>query len=145
MKLQLFILSLPLLVINQNLYAQTTPNPTAQKVAVVTKEKYELLQNPEDIGLTVIPDAITQTGTAGIPSSFDIEGTIKQVFVGSKEIALLTHDIVHDHNKAWISTKNYGKIGISSGDGSEDSTGGIYLWLTPSQKAMLKKLYTKSK
>jgi hypothetical protein len=88
--------------------------------------------------------------------------------VGGKEVELETNEISHEGGKAWIVTKKYGKIIVAGAYGpyvehtnlGSMSTNyippntvtvgyiipnvynGLCIWLTPSQKAEMKKLLT---
>ena len=61
--------------------------------------------------------------------------------IGGKELALTSPEIVQDDNGSWITTKDYGRIKIASGALGRGSV----IYLKPSQKASLMKLYQTTK
>ena len=70
-----------------------------------------------------------------------IEGRIASLTIGGKELALTSPEIVQDDNGSWITTKDYGRIKIASGALGR----GLIIYLKPSQKASLMKLYKETK
>jgi len=65
----------------------------------------------------------------------DVQGKVSVFYIAGKVLELETNDIVHDSDKAWVVTKKYGKIRITSA-----YSGGLCIWLTPKQKTNFKKL-----
>jgi hypothetical protein len=72
--------------------------------------------------------------------SGDIEGTVDMLALGRKPVELVTNDIVHDGGKAWIVTKQYGRIRISGGYAGDNPPSGLCFWTTPSQSARIRSL-----
>jgi hypothetical protein len=70
-----------------------------------------------------------------------IYGKVTSLTVGGKELALTNPEIVQDDNGSWITTKDFGKIKIASGALGR----GMVIYLRPSQKASLLKLYKETK
>lgn len=124
-----------------------------------TPEAPEPLKDPSELKLAIIAEvsSITRSPTW----DGDITGTVTVFTVAGKAIELDTRDILHEGGKSWIATKKYGKVGIAGGYGpyvghsdlgSESTnyippntttvgyTNGLRIWLTPSQRANLKKL-----
>jgi hypothetical protein len=118
---------------------QTTNQPEHQPPinSVVKTEEYELMA-AQEIPLTAQISAREFEQAADC--SGDIQGTVDILQVGSTQLELETNAIVHEDNKAWIVTKSYGKIRISGGYAGDHPPSGLCFWLTPSQKARLKKL-----
>jgi len=105
-----------------------------------TTEQYELLVDPSrNFGITA-QLSLRSMDQAG-DCSGDIEGTVDMIMVGSKPLEMVTNAIVHDGDKAWIVTKQYGKIRISGGYAGDNPPSGLCFWLTPSQKTRIKALY----
>ena len=68
-------------------------------------------------------------------------GKVASLTVGGKKLELVSSEIAQDaKERSWIVTKNYGRIRITSA-----YSGGLVLWLTPSQKESLKALYHTAK
>jgi hypothetical protein len=123
--------------------AQQPPSTPAQSGAVnpkpVAPEKYERLNNPRELGLDI---EVQATLTRGTPNDDGVvEGKVASLTVGGKKLELVSSDIAQDaKERSWIVTKNYGRIRITSA-----YSGGLILWLTPSQKESLKALYHSGK
>jgi hypothetical protein len=133
-----------------------TTAPAAKGASATVAEP---LKDPSEIKLAVIAEVSSITRSPTWDGS--LTGTITTFTVGGKAIELETNEIVHDDGKTWIATKKYGKIRVAGAYGpyvehtnlGSSSTNyippntttvgyanGLCIWLTPSQKADLKKL-----
>ena len=105
-----------------------------------TPEQYELLKDPSGhfgIVAQLRAKSMEQAGDC----SGDIEGSIDMLALGGKQVELVTNEIVHDGGKAWIVTKQYGKIRISGGYAGDNPPSGLCFWMTPSQKTRIRAIY----
>lgn len=106
--------------------------------AKTAAEKYEAVTNPSELGLDV-QVAASRVEFGNNPGG-PVEGKITSLTIGGKELALTSPEIVQDDG-SWITTKDYGKIKIASGALGR----GLVIYLKPSQKASLMKLYNATK
>jgi hypothetical protein len=125
----------PLLTFCQQPPKSSAPAGPTKAVA----EKYEAVTNPSELGLDVrVAASYVSFGNA--PGGA-VEGKISSLTIGGKELALTSPEIVQDDNGSWITTKDYGRIKIASGALGR----GLVIYLKPSQKASLMKLYKETK
>ena len=123
--------------------AQQPPALTPQSNTVNPKqavpEKYKRLADPRELGLHI---AVQTTLLRGTPNDDGaVEGKVTSLTVGGKKLELASSDIAQDaKDRSWIVTKDYGRIRITGA-----YSGGLILWLTPSQKESLKALYLSGK
>lgn len=99
-------------------------------------EEYEAVANPFELGLDV-QVAASRVEFGNNPGG-PVDGNISSLTIGGKELALSSPEIVDGH---WIATKDYGKIKIASGALGR----GLIIYLRPSQRASLLKLYEETK
>ena len=133
--LALVVMGVLPLFCQQSPKASTPSNQTQQKAA----EKYEPLQNPGELGLDV-QVAASRMSFGNNPGG-EVEGKISSLTIGGKELALTSPEIVQDNDGSWITTRDYGRIRIASGALGR----GLVIYLKPSQKASLLKLYQATK
>jgi hypothetical protein len=99
-------------------------------------EEYQEVANPYELGLDV-QVAASRVEFGNNPGG-PVQGSISSLTIGGKELALSSPEIVDGY---WITTKDYGKIKIASGALGR----GLVIYLKPSQKASLMKLYEETK
>ena len=98
-----------------------------------TEEQYEKVDPRE---LYIVFEASLQSLTVDAAGNIiEIEGVVTRLAVGDKPIELSSDKILLEGTDAFVVTKDYGKIKITS-----TSTGGVTIWLKPSQKEKLKEL-----
>lgn len=102
-------------------------------------EQYELLKDPSG-RFGILAQLRVTSMTQASDCSGDIEGTVEMLALGRKQVELVTNDIVHDDGKAWIVTKQYGRIRISGGYAGDNPPSGLCFWTTPSQTARIRSL-----
>ena len=98
-------------------------------------ETYQEVTDPSELGLDV--QVAASFVSFGNNPGGAVEGKITSLTIGGKELALTSPEIVQDGNGSWITTKDYGRIKIASGELGR----GLVIYLKPSQKASLLKLY----
>ena len=141
------------------------PSAKSQPVAVADTPATEPL--PLIIPAELKLELTIQASSVSVCNTWDgdIKGTITTFSVGGKPVELETKKIVHDGGKAWIATKQYGKVRIAGAYGPyvKDShlgcevtnyiapytttvsyvipnvNNGACIWLTAAQLAELKK------
>jgi hypothetical protein len=103
-------------------------------------QKYELLDHPaEDYGIEAelsVTEEVQASDCSG-----DIEGKVELLEAGGRILDLNTPEIVHEDGKAWIVTRDYGKIRVSGGYAGDRPPSGLCFWLTQAQKAQLNPLF----
>jgi hypothetical protein len=98
-------------------------------------ETYQEVTDPSELGLDV--QVAASFVSFGNNPGGAVNGKITSLTIGGKELTLTSPEIVQDENGSWITTKDYGRIKIASGALGR----GLVIYLKPSQKASLLKLY----
>ena len=98
-------------------------------------ETYQEVTDPSELGLDV--QVAASFVSFGNNPGGAVNGKITSLTIGGKELALTSPEIIQDENGSWITTKDYGRIKIASGALGR----GLVIYLKPSQKAGLLKLY----
>jgi hypothetical protein len=110
---------------------------TSAPAKPTSSENYQLVKNATfEVGINM--QLSLRDFTQSPTNEGDIKGKVDVVTVWGKPVELVTNDIIHEGNKAWVVTKKYGKIRISGGYQDNCPTSGLCVWLTPSQQAQLK-------
>jgi hypothetical protein len=104
----------------------------------VLPETYQAVTDPSELGLDV--QVAASFVSFGNNPGGTVQGKITSLTIGGKELALTSPEIVQDDNGSWITTKDYGRIKIASGALGR----GLVIYLKPSQKASLMKLYSET-
>jgi hypothetical protein len=99
-----------------------------------TPEVYTKVEDPSALGLHIEVEATLMRGTPN--DDGPVQGKVTSLTVGGKPLALVSSEIANDERGSWVATKAYGRIRVSGA-----YSGGIMLWLTPSQRTSLKALY----
>jgi hypothetical protein len=121
-------------------FCQQSPKPSASPSPTkAVAERYQAVTNPSELGLDV-QVAASEVSFGNDPGGA-VEGKVTSLTIGGKELALTSPEIVQDDNGSWITTKDYGRIKIASGALGR----GMVIYLKPSQKASLMKLYRETK
>jgi hypothetical protein len=116
-----------------------SPQGTASQKTAPTKspgaETYTKVEDTNEFGLHIETELTMVRGTPD--DNGPVSGKVTSLIVAGKPAELVTHDIV---DNAWVVTKAYRRIKIIG-----VYSGGLVIWLTPSQRTRIKALLRTSK
>jgi hypothetical protein len=98
-------------------------------------ETYTKVEDTNAFGLHIETELTMLRGTPD--DNGPVTGKVTSLIVAGKPAELVTHDIVDD---AWVVTKAFGRIKVTGA-----YSGGLVIWLTPSQRTQIKALLQSSK